>query len=176
MNIIIFRSELRSNKLNSEKSLPEYQIECWKPSLFSVAPRGFPLFPCLIWCFFHYLYLFQNRDYSIILLRCQEKIVHHTFVLPAHYRFPFMLPYDLQISQVWTSPDERGNGLASYALEKTLFELFSDRNFWYITTETNLASQRLALKSNFKYHSHGRKILSFLGPFISRYQSITISE
>jgi RimJ/RimL family protein N-acetyltransferase len=137
----------------------------WHPGRFRLRPRGFPARPFLVWGWCHLLGAFASRDYAIVLIYEGETLVHRTCLLPAHFRFPFMAPGDLQAAGIWTHPKQRGRGLGLAAL-RAVFHQFqgSGRTLWYMVREDNPASIRLAEKAGFQPWGRGRK-LSWLGVF-----------
>ena len=86
------------------------------------------------------------------------RIVHRSIVTPRYFRFPFMKTKDLQIGDVWTDPDQRGKGLALFAIRKILVACGSaDRFFWYLVEQENLSSIRVAEKAGLELGGRGAK-------------------
>jgi RimJ/RimL family protein N-acetyltransferase len=139
---------------------PGFTLAFWRPG-FRLRPKGFPARPFLFWGLCHLLKLYATRDYGMVLIFQGEALVHHTCLLPAHFRFPFMARGDLQAAGIWTHPDQRGMGLALVALQ-SLFRRLEDpqRTIWYMVWEDNQASIRLAEKGGFKFYGRGRKLPS----------------
>jgi len=96
---------------------PELTLEFWRPGGLRLRPVGFPAMPFLVWGLCHRLRVFRSRDYAIVIIRRGGAVVHRTCLLPAHFRFPFMKPGDLQAAGIWTRPDQRGTGLGLVALQ-----------------------------------------------------------
>ena len=139
-------------------------LQVWRPGWLNLVPRGFPAYPFVFWGLFHLLRVFANRDYAILILREGCAPVHRTCLVPAHFRFPFMGPGDLQAAGIWTRPDHRGHGLALLALQELTARLApSDRILWYLVREDNHASIRLAERSGFRLAGRGLKQAG-LGP------------
>jgi len=85
-------------------------------------------------------------------VRKDGEIVHHTALVPADFRFPFMNPNDLQVACVWTREDHRGMGLGLFALRAAMQWVQNPPlTFWYMVTEMNKPSIRLAEKAGFHY-------------------------
>jgi RimJ/RimL family protein N-acetyltransferase len=104
------------------------------------------------------LRVFATRDYAILLIFQGERVVHRTCLLPAHFRFPFMGPGDLQAAGIWTAPEHRGTGLGQVALEAILQRLEDPaRTLWYMVRADNHASIRLAQKAGFQLWGRGLK-------------------
>ena len=136
---------------------PGCTLDLWRPR-GSLRPPGFPARPFLAWGLFHHLHLFASPDYRILAVRAEGALVHRTCLLPAHFRFPFMCPGDLQAAALWTRPDCRGLGLGQRVLERALSLCRRpDRMMWYMVREDNAASIRLAEKAGFRLAGRGGK-------------------
>jgi GNAT superfamily N-acetyltransferase len=145
-------------------------LESWRPTLRRPLPPRLPLVPFGIWCAFHLLGIFATRDFFILLIRHGLRPVHRTCVLPAHWRFPFMAPRDLQVAGLWTHPDWRGRGLGLAALREVPRHLGAPgRTLWYMVHEDNLPSIRLAQKAGLALWGRGGRVdrwgLSALGSY-----------
>ena len=139
-----------------------YTYSLWRPGFLRLVPRGFPLLPFGAWWLLHRLHVFANRNYGLFLVYCGGKLVHRTCVFPGYFRFPFMGKNDLQIGDTWTSEEHRGRGIAPFAVQKVLeWEARPGRRFWYITTETNVASIRAVEKAGFTLAGKGRRSSRF---------------
>ena len=137
---------------------PGLTLELWRPGRLRLRPRGLPALPFLVWGWWHLLRVFRSRDYAMVLIREGDALVHRTCLLPAHFRFPFMRPGDLQAAGIWTRPDKRGLGLALVALGE-LFRRYQG-TLWYMVREDNHPSIRLAEKAGFRCWGRGRKRFS----------------
>jgi RimJ/RimL family protein N-acetyltransferase len=140
------------------------QWECvvWRPRLFRWQPPGPYGLRFVIWWIFHWLRLFANRDYRVIVLRKQGQVVHRSCVFPGYFRFPFMSADDLQVGDTWTAPACRGQGLATSGLLRAV-ELSSrvGRVLWYVTDRSNPASVRVVEKAGFALHGQGVRTTPF---------------
>ncbi|MDR3670101.1 MAG: GNAT family N-acetyltransferase [Holophaga sp.] len=146
-------------------SLPAgFTLEVWRPGRLRLRlrPRGFPALPFLVWGCWHFLRVFRSRDYAIVLIYQGEALVHRTCLLPAHFRFPFMRPGELQAAGIWTRPDRRGLGLGLVALGELSRRIRG--TLWYMVREDNLPSIRLAEKAGFLRWGRGLKRVSLGGP------------
>ncbi len=123
--------------------------ELWRPSSFRMRPKGFAMVPFAVWWWFHQFRLFRNRDYSILVFRQGDKVVHRTCVFPGYFRFPFMAKNDLQIGDTWTDPAARGQGLATKAIGEVLRRTSAPR-YWYLVDQENAPSIRVIEKSGFQ--------------------------
>jgi len=171
-NNLIFYS-LDINKMFSDdeykcKISNEFNYYFWYPSINNFAPRNFNGINkvyCLIWWIFIFLHIFTNNEYCIFLIYYKDTLVHHSYVIPKYYRFPFMSESDVQIGNIWTHPNFRGKGLALFAVNhicKNKFNLNSKRNkqiqkIWYLVNKNNLSSIKVAEKAGFKKVGYGSK-------------------
>ena len=149
---------------------PGLTLAFWRPSGTRLWPRGFAPSPFLLWGLFHVLRVFATRDYAMVLIFHGSTLVHRTCLLPAHYRFPFMRPGDLQAAGIWTHPDKRGTGLGLVALQEAAWRLQNpERVLWYMVREDNQPSIRLAEKGGFHLWGQGAKVallgIGLLGAF-----------
>ena len=71
-----------------------------------------------MWWLLHLLHVFANRDYALLLIDVDDRLVHRTGVYPRYLRFPFMATGDLQIGNTWTDEACRGRGLAGSAMRR----------------------------------------------------------
>ena len=133
-------------------------VEVWEPSLRKILPPGFPWYPFFAFWLFHQLRLFKNRDYRVLFIREDNRVVQRCCLLPPFFRYPFMRSADLNIS-IWTHPDYRRKGLAARTLSKALHSSRQHfRRIWYITRETNAASIRLAERCEFGFFGTGKRV------------------
>ena len=154
-----------------------YSWRFWRPSGLSVVPRGLPTYPFLVWSLFHHLRLFSNGDYCLFLAFSGSAVVHRAVVTPAYFRFPFMSKKDLQIGDVWTHPDHRGRGLATYGLIEIVGRQWAEgRRFWYIVDVGNSASIRVAEKAGFVKCGEGTRTKRFGQNLFGAYEMITQLE
>jgi RimJ/RimL family protein N-acetyltransferase len=111
---------------------------------------------------FHVFRIFANRNYSAVIVFRDRAPVHRSCVFPGYFRFPFMSPLDLQVGDTWTSPSERGRGLATLAL-KAVVECCSDtgRALWYLADDQNKPSIRVAEKAGFTTAGRGHRTRPF---------------
>ena len=122
----------------------------WRPRWRQPLHPGLAGLPFLAWSLLHFLGLFRNRDYALVLLFREGRLVHRTCLLPPFFRFPFLPAGDLQAAGLWTDPAERGRGLALAALGEVLRRLEDPgRTLWYLTRVDNPASIRVAEKARF---------------------------
>lgn len=149
----------------------ENELEIWHPSLTQVAPSGMRRPTTAVWWLMHHGRAFANRDYAVVTVRKDGRLVHHTCVFPRYFRFPFMSSEDLQFGDIWTDPAYRGRGLAGEAIAAALADFgVAGRRFWYLTETSNQASRRVAEKTGFNFVGEGdrqsRYGLRLFGQFV----------
>lgn len=126
-------------------SLPDgYLLDFWQPGRVCFSkPDGLPQY-FWIWSVLHTFGLFANSHYGVCRIFHKDRLVHHTTLFPGFFRFPFMRQEDLQIGDVWTSPEHRRLGLARLAVGHVLARLAGrPGRVWYITRTDNMGSRRL---------------------------------
>jgi hypothetical protein len=133
-----------------------YQSLIWRPSLLRLRPPGCAVYPFFMWWLFHVLGIFRNHQYKVFLIRRDSEWIHRSVVTPGFFRFPFMSFHDLQVGDVWTAEYQRNLGLASFAL-LSLLQADGDRQrpYWYLVSELNTASARIAERANFRRIAFG---------------------
>jgi RimJ/RimL family protein N-acetyltransferase len=157
--------------------IDRYSWKFWRPYGLSVVPRGLPAYPFLVWSLFHHLRFFSNTDYCLFLAFSGKEVVHRAVVTPGYFRFPFMSKNDLQIGDVWTHPDHRGKGLATYSLREIGGRQWAEgRRFWYIVDVGNSASIRVAEKAGFVKCGEGIRTKRFGQNLFGAYEMITQFE
>ena len=142
-----------------EGNFEQYHSVLWKPSWFSIIPKGVPFMPFVVWWLFHSMRLFYNRDYALLLIYDGDRLIHRSGVFPGYFRFPFMAKNDLQIGDTDTASDYRGKGLATFAVQQILKSLpaATPMSFWYLVEAENAASIRVIEKAGFELIGKGRK-------------------
>lgn len=147
-----------------------YQVEFWAPRGVHFRPAGFGLMPFAFWGVFHHGRIFRNRGYQLLLIRKGDEVVHRSCIFPGYFRFPFMAAADLQVGDTWTSPTERGKGLAGWALAAVIRRSAAPgAKVWYICDQYNAASMAVARKAGMKLVGRGVRTrrfgLNLLGKF-----------
>lgn len=165
-------SEINLNSSPERMNFSSYSVLLWHPSINKIFPPGLHDKKFIIWWLFHYLRIFANRYYSVMLVFDKENtLVHRSCIFPRYFRFPFMCENDLQIGDTFTALKFRGEGIATWAILK-IIELLKtkDRKFWYLCAEDNLASIRVIEKAGFKKKGSGIRTAKWgfkmLGSFI----------
>lgn len=148
------------NNILEEKS--NYNFALWKPFWCKVFPPGFFHIKFIVWWLFHFLRIFRNPEYGVLVGYDGKQVMHRSVILPPYMRFPFMAKDDLQISDVWTKPDYRGKGIATAALKMIITEMKKhDRKLWYVVEESNISSIHVAEKVGLKKVGRGYRTKSF---------------
>ena len=156
----------------AEIGLPSaYSWRLWAPHHGGIAPVGLRLLPFGIWTAMHHLRVFANSEYSVLVVYHDGRLVHRSGVFPRYVRFPFMAMEDLQIGNVWTDPEHRNRGIASFALWQLVSaKARRGRLIWYVVEAGNEQSVRTVEKSGFVLAGTGARTkrlgLSVLGQFV----------
>jgi len=153
----------------SEKFSKE-EIVKWEPGLTKFIPPNSSLKYLIFW-FKKYTPFLKAEELCAYVVYRKKKPVCSLVCVPAMSRWTFMGPEDLQIKNVYTFNKYRGKGLAyeliAYALQK---ENKNNRTFWYMTDDSNIASQKLCKKIGFQfvgvYASKRRKLIFRKGTII----------
>uniref|UniRef100_UPI004047E8AB GNAT family N-acetyltransferase n=1 Tax=Algoriphagus sp. TaxID=1872435 RepID=UPI004047E8AB len=152
---------------------PSFQIKnenfnfiTWRPNC-RYKPKEIPFLKFFIWYLFYFLKIFRSKNFSINLLYSKNKLIHHTFIFPTFYRFPFMDESDIQFGDIWTSDNFKNQGIATRSLEY-LFEIYSKNKIWFLCNKNNEASIILARKCGFELVGYGKKYPRFFN-ILSQY-------
>lgn len=162
MNYVFYKFDSWDPEYQEEQVLIDYsfKFEIWKPSLFSIYPKGCIAFTLKIWWLMHHLHIFTNRNYGLFIVRdSNDNLIHRSVITPRYFRFPFMGKKDLQIGDTWTMPEYRGKGLASFAIQEIVkLHKKPGHRFWYVVEEDNIPSIKTVEKAGFvKYGAGVRK-------------------
>ncbi len=140
---------------------PGYEVEAWHPGLGRIVPPTLGL-KFALWWLLHWLRLFNNRNYSVLLIRWNGRFVHRTCLIPKYFRWPFMADRDLQVSSTWTHPEHRCRGLATYALHLAASEWARDgRKLWYVTHDDNVPSLAVCRSIGFRLLAQANRTEGF---------------
>lgn len=175
MNYALYESaEIKTNAFVEQSNNLTYSVYLWRPGLTNIFPPGLLEIKFLVWWLLHYLRIFPNRDYCVLLILDKGKtLIHRSCAFPRYFRFPFMRDNDLQIGDTFTDGKCRGKGLATYAILKIAESLkMKNRKFWYITDENNKPSVRVIERCGFYKVGYGERTKlfgsKFLGSFVLR--------
>jgi GNAT superfamily N-acetyltransferase len=128
-----------------DSSLPAgTDLRIWRPATDGLPLAGRRSFRNLAWWTFSRLRLFTKPDFAEVTVWRGDRMLHRLIATPRWYRFPFMARDDLQLGDLWTDADARGQGLARAAIAAAhkLFE-GQARRFWYVVDSGNAPSIRL---------------------------------
>lgn len=156
MEYIIYKCENPDDEFLKE----EIAFTVWRPSLFSLFPKGYPKIYALF-SLFKFFGFFVNENYAIITGIKNGKKICSLMIVPKYFKWPFMGNKDVQFMYVITKSEFRGQGMASKMItfaKAWLKENSFSGEIWYVTDTKNLASQRLAEKSGFRQIGKGQKV------------------
>jgi len=146
-------------------------VNRWIPGLCQVRPWGADGRRWLVWWLFHHVHIFANRSYEVVTVVEHGVVIHRAGVFPRYFRFPFMARSDVQIGDVWTAPQWRGRGLATWSIA-AIASSCQERGgqAWYVTESTNEASRRSVERAGLVLDGTGRRVTrlgcSLLGGFV----------
>ena len=149
----------------------DVQIRLWRPCTDGLPRMGPWLLTNMAWWAFTKAGLFSSPDFTEVTLWRGGRLVHRLIVTPRWRRFPFMGRDDLQVGDLWTHPNARGQGMARAALG-LVHGLFAgqDRRFWYIVQAENEPSLRLIEGCGYTLVGQGRRTaplgIRFAGSFL----------
>ncbi len=143
MTYLFYRWEAGAPSPGPDDVPPGVSASIWRPGSDGFPARG-RLGTNLAWWLFTRLGLFSRPDFAEVSLLRDGQVVHRLIVTPKWYRFPDMAAGDLQLGDLWTAPEARGQGLARAAIALTHHHLAGrvDR-IWYVVAADNAASIRL---------------------------------
>jgi len=145
-----------------EKHKYDLTITIWKPKGYPSIPSRLPK-KYLVWWLYHHLRIFKSQQLSVQMTWVNAHLAQFFCVVPAHFKWNFMERNDIQITYVITEPLFRGKGMGFYALANYLNNYDGSGAVWYVTSESNIPSQRLAQKLGFKLVGKGRYMSKFAG-------------
>jgi RimJ/RimL family protein N-acetyltransferase len=168
---LFYRCDAPADPRGDGRLSSAYSWRLWTPRAGGLLPDGLPVFPFGLWTAMHHLRVFANGDYGVLVVYHAGRIVHRSGLFPRYARFPFMTKEDLQIGDVWTDPDHRSHGLASFALQELVrAKAGQGRRIWYVVEPGNAASIRTVEKAGFTLVGQGARTkrfgLSLLGQFV----------
>ena len=138
---LIFRASGGSPGIDDLRSqVGRLDFGVWRPDLLHLKVPSLPVWNSLAWWGLHQARLFHSRQYSVLLVRDGQRIVHRSCIMPAWFRWPFMDTDDIQITATWTEPDQRGRGIATLAAQIIVATARPDQTVWYATRELNRSS------------------------------------
>lgn len=153
---------LSPKRLQAVSAIPEdFDIRLWRPE-DGLPPRGPKQKQNLLWWLLSKGGLFSRPGFAETTLWARGRMVQRLIVTPGWWRFPFMAGNDLQIGDVWTAPEYRGQGLAQTAVgEAQRLVAGQTQRLWYVTDSRNEASIRLAQSCGFAFVGTGVRTAPF---------------
>lgn len=159
MKTLIYKLDLK--EVVNEGGDLEFSI--WKPSLFSIFPPKLPkkygLYAIFLW-----VGVFKNKNFYKVSGFKDKELACSLLITPAYFKWPFMKKNDVQFIYVITKKEFRGQGLAKKLMNysvKFLAKETSASDIWWVTDETNIASQKTALNYGFQFTGFGEKRKKF---------------
>ncbi len=138
---LIFRADGGSITLDElPTQVNRLRFTVWRPGVLHFKPPSQQLRNTLVWWGLHQTRVFRSRQYSVLLVRDGQRIVHRSCIMPAWFRWPFMGTDDIQITATWTEPDQRGRGIATLAAQMIVADAQPGQTVWYATRELNESS------------------------------------
>ncbi|MGD0499861.1 MAG: GNAT family N-acetyltransferase [Bryobacteraceae bacterium] len=129
---------------------PNWAVEFWKPTLARPIVHGY-FAPSLMGSLFHWFRIFRNREYSILVIRHNGRLVHRSCLIPKFFRWPFMSDGDVQVGSTWTDPDYQCRGLATFGLQQLVALCGANgRTVWYTAEDSNAAAIAVCMKCAFR--------------------------
>jgi RimJ/RimL family protein N-acetyltransferase len=158
VSLLFFRLPAGREPISDNLLPADCQMSFWQPALQGLPPTQFRTPGNLVWWGFDKARLFASRDFTLIAIHRGETLLHRLIVTPKWYRFPDMAPRDLQLGDLWTLPEARGQGLARAAVIAAC-RRFAGRAdaMWYIVGEDNEGSRKLIEHCGFDLYGVGRR-------------------
>jgi RimJ/RimL family protein N-acetyltransferase len=148
----------------------ELSIGSWQPDRDGPPSKGSRRLVNYVWWALALAGAFSRPAFSELRIERAGRVVQRLIVTPRWYRFPFMAPEDLQIGNVWTSPDSRRQKLARTALAEAHRRFASDGStIWYLVDDGNEASAALARSCGYRHVAVGRRTRRFGTSLLGKY-------
>jgi RimJ/RimL family protein N-acetyltransferase len=101
---------------------------------------------------------FSRSGFAELRIESGGIVVQRLIVTPRWRRFPFMGGGDLQVGDVWTSPEHRRRGLARIALAEANRRYAREgTTIWYVVEAGNEGSAALARSCGYRRVAVGRR-------------------
>lgn len=105
---------------------------------------------------------FSRPGFAVLRIERAGRTVQRLIVSPRWYRFPFMGAGDLQIGDVWTSPEARRRKLATAAIAEAHRRFArGGTRIWYVADERNGPSAAFARACGCRLVAVGRRTRRF---------------
>jgi RimJ/RimL family protein N-acetyltransferase len=160
---VVFRLD-RAGRPSSGSAAPPAALAEWTPSLTKIVPGelladrdGF----AKNWVFHLPSILLGGPAYKVFFLSEHAEVVSQCLVTGPSKRFPFMQSRDLQIGLVHTAPKHRGKGYGRRMVSAIVDAHPQCPSYWWLTTDDNIASQKVAEGAGFKTIGAATRISRF---------------
>ncbi|HEX4695439.1 GNAT family N-acetyltransferase [Sphingomonas sp.] len=130
---------------------PGMVMRIWQPASRGLPPSGSRTFDNYIWWLFTRLRVFATNEFTELTVWQDGRKVHRLVVSPRWHRSPFMGSDDLEVGNMWTLPEARGQKLAHTIIGEA-HRLFSDRErrWWWLTEVDNAPSVAIAARCRYR--------------------------
>jgi RimJ/RimL family protein N-acetyltransferase len=174
MSFLFYRS-IGMEPLAEGDQLPaDIAVRIWRPADQGIPRAGPKRLQNLVWWAFTVLGVFAGPSFAEITLWRDERLVHRLIVTPRWRRFPFMARGDMQIGEVWTDPQLRGQGLARAAISEAHRLFAGDTGcIWYLTDRENAASRRLIEACGYRLAGEGMRARAFGALLLGQFRLTT---
>ena len=129
------------------QSLQEkHRVEHYKPSLFRLIPHKSEKAARknrFLW------WILTRGRYTVYYVISDGKVVHHTYLIPKNYRFPFLEKNEFVILSSATDENYRGRGILPCVLNAIRNDYPQDTKFYSTISKHNAASIRAFQKAGF---------------------------
>lgn len=155
-NFLIFCAQALHEPIGT---LPDsYSLRSWRPTPTSIIPPTFGLKMAAFWVF-HYLWIFENNDYEVLLVENRGRIVHRTCIVPKYFRWLFMASGDVQISSIWTDEAHRRLGLATFVTRYIVAKRSkTGGKVWFASRIGNSAALAVCANSSFRFAGQAKRV------------------
>jgi GNAT superfamily N-acetyltransferase len=137
---------------------PGMTLRIWQPARHGFPPHGSRDMANVVWWLLNRLGFFVTDEFTELTVWRGDTKVHRLLVTPRWHRSPFMGPDDLEVGNMWTRPDARGQKLGHTIIGEA-YRLFGDRErrWWWLTDDNNAASIAIAARCNYRRIGAGYK-------------------
>ncbi|MGN6817581.1 MAG: GNAT family N-acetyltransferase [Sphingomonas sp.] len=141
------------------RTLPEGMIlRVWQPARHGFPPRGSRTRDNIAWWLLNRLGVFATDEFTELTVWQGDTRIHRLIVSPRWHRSPFMAGDDLEVGNMWTLPEARGQKLG-HIISGEAHRLFDDRErrWWGWTEADNAPSIAIAARCNYRSIGTGYK-------------------
>ena len=123
-----------------------YKLIRYKPGFGNFGKYGLSSVVNLFW------FLFSLGNFSVLVLLDDKTVVHHSYLTPKVFRFPFMKKGDVQVGPCVTHEAYRRQGIYTNVLE-LIPSLFPGNQhvIWTYTTEDDTAAQKAFKNAGYNF-------------------------